>query len=107
VVQQGGGLVEVIWIAIAGEAIGFAVSLVLVRYRIGLSMRPLLPGLVLTAALMAVSAAGLAGFPDQTTQPLPWWEVSVLALVLFGALILSLRDLRKYVAMRVMATSTS
>lgn len=105
VVQQGGGLVEVIWIAIAAEAIGFAVSLLLVRYRIGLSMRRLLPCLLLTSALMALAAADLAVSPDQTTQPFPPWEGIALALVLFGALILSLRDLRRYVALRVMATA--
>jgi O-antigen/teichoic acid export membrane protein len=104
VVQQGGGLVEVIWIAIAGEAIGFAVSLALVRHRVGLSMRRLVPCLALTSALMAVSAAGFAQHNTLQASPLLSWEVAGLALVLFGALIYSIRDLRHYAARRLTTT---
>jgi O-antigen/teichoic acid export membrane protein len=103
-VQQGGGLVEVIWISIAGEAIGFAVSLLLVRYRVGLPMWRLLPCLALGAWLMALAAAELSWQKVLLLSPS---EVNLLALILFGALFMSLRDLRNYVATRVMATHTS
>ncbi len=104
VVQQGGGLVEVIWIAIAGEAIGFVVSLLLIRYRVGLSMRRLLPSLLMAFALMALAAFDLVDFQAMSALYVPGWEVSALGLALFGALIMTMHDLRHYVAMRMMAT---
>ncbi len=104
VLHHGGGLIEVIAIAIVGEAIGFAASLALIRYRIGLSIRPLLLCLMLTAAMMVLATAALVDFADPTLPLIANRETNIFALVLFGALILSMRDLRHYAATRIMAT---
>ena len=101
VLHQGGGLTEVIWIAIAGEAIGFAVSLLLVRYRIGVAMRPLLPCIVITAVTLGLAANYSVSHLDQLERPILDWEIFAVALMLVGALILSMRDLRRYVSKRM------
>jgi O-antigen/teichoic acid export membrane protein len=106
VLHQGGGLTEVIWIAIAGESIGFAVSLLLVRYRIGVAMRPMLLSLAIAAAILALAAAVLANDGALTTDAPLNWEIFAVALVLVGALMLSMSDLRQYVSRR-MASSFS
>jgi O-antigen/teichoic acid export membrane protein len=103
VLHQGGGLTEVIWIAIAGEAIGFAVSLLLVRYRIGVRMRPLLLSLLIAAAPLGLAAYHSTGQLDRLDGLAMNLQIVAVAMMLLGALILTMRDLRRFVSLRIMS----
>jgi O-antigen/teichoic acid export membrane protein len=104
VLHQGGGLTEVIWIAIAGEAIGFAVSLLLVRYRIGVAMRPLILSLLITTAIVGLAAAHFARHSDIMLQQSLNWGISGLSILMSAALVLSMRDLLLYVKRQLTTT---
>lgn len=96
VLTIGGDLVQVIWIAIAGETCGFAASLLLVRYRMHISLRPVALPLVVTALLLSVAALPAA----MPTVPLPGWTVPVSVVALFALLILTMSDFRQYLVQR-------
>lgn len=96
VAQAGGGLLGVIAVAAAGEAAGFAVSLLMIRMRLRLSLRRLaLPLATCTAAIAAVTllgrvfAPGPGGLPDPTS--------GLVAVVAVAAALLTMPDLRTLV----------
>ena len=94
VLQQGGGLPQVIWIATMGEIGGYALSLWLVRRGLALSLRPMILPVALAAAFM-VAAAVLPDWPG-----LPRWLPGVAMGLFFVAMLGVMVDLRRYVAQR-------
>lgn len=95
-----GDLMMIIWVATLGEVLGYAVSLVLVRMRLALSLRGLAGPLVLSGLL---SAACIWFATSRSIAPSSWGLLAVeLALyaVLGAALLWSCADLRKYVSRR-------
>lgn len=96
VVVQGGDLLDLILIGIAGEAIGFAIGVALALWRQSLPLRPLL-------APMAVSALVLVGAGFQAYHQVGWAPDMVIVLVLVVLSVLSvvvMPDLRGYVRRR-------
>jgi O-antigen/teichoic acid export membrane protein len=96
VVTQGGSLLDVVLIGIAGEAIGFLIGLTLVLWRQSLPLRPLLSSLAVSFILLVIAA--------YHTQLQAGWVPdarSSLALVFVGLLsILTMPQLRAYVRKR-------
>ena len=87
VLARGGGLAEVIWIAILAEALGFALSMALLRWRLEVPLGPLWLCSGLSLALLAAS------LPLWSLKPVWLWG---LLAVLSAALLVALRDLRGY-----------
>lgn len=102
ITATGGSLLHVIWLGILGELIGFAASLLLARYRLRLSLRPLLPQLCMMGAIFLVGALHAYGQaePDQANLS-PLWTGGAL-IVLFTLVVATGKDLRLYVRRRVM-----
>lgn len=97
VLTQGAGLQEVIWIAIAGEISGFTASLLLVRFRVKLSLRPLLWPIGFTVLILAIASPSLT-----SAVAVPSWGVPLALISLLALLIFSVRALRLYIARRVL-----
>lgn len=57
VVTLGGTVVELIWVGIVGELCGFVVSLLMLRGRVGVSLRPLWRQLLLTALFLLLATS--------------------------------------------------
>lgn len=98
VAARGGDLFAVICIAMAGEAVGYPVSLWLVRRRSGLRLGPMLWPLV-TASLFLAATAVLAGLPGLRPATEGLWPAAAIT-VLFLLCLATLRDLRQYVVGR-------
>ena len=81
----GGGLEAAVLVGVAGEALGFALSLALVRATCGLRLRPLLAPLLLAAVVLVVIS--VHGLPQELRLGLP----VVLALGLAAGM----NDLRR------------
>lgn len=102
VVLQGGDLSTVIWIGTAGELCGVIASFVLVRYRIGLSMRPmLLPLLILAALLGLPSGASWFQFAFTSSGDIHW-SIAISVVLLFALMIATMKDLVRYALNRKM-----
>lgn len=82
----GAGLQAIVAVAVLAEAAGFALSLWLVRGRVGLRLGPLRWPLALTT--LFIVAALVPG--------LPRWASSASAVLLAGAVLASMADLRRY-----------
>ena len=100
VAAHGGDILAIIWIAIAGEAIGYPVSLLLVRYRLKLSLKPMVAPILLSVATLGMAAL-------QTTQSdvagsLRTWSVVGMTL-LFLLSLATMHDLRRYIFKRVIS----
>ena len=99
VAVSGGSLVEVIWIGIAGELAGLVIALGLALWRLSLPKRPLvLPFAVSTLLFVVAGVHAQAQYDAAHWMPGLW--TSVAMLVLFGLSLLTMRDLRRYVARR-------
>jgi O-antigen/teichoic acid export membrane protein len=81
--QQGGTVVHLIWIGIAGELCGFVASLMMLRGRVGISLKPLTIQLTLTAVFLIVA---LAEGPLQKTGISTAGRAFLLGLILIGFL---------------------
>lgn len=92
---RGGNVTTIIWIGIAGEAMGVAVSLALLRHQLRLSIRPVLAGLAGTLALLGVAGLGAMGL----FLPAGWVWVVLAGLVVLP---LTMPDLRDYLRRRTM-----
>lgn len=93
VALAGGNIVTVIWIGIAGEFAGFALSFLLLQRQVHVKAAPILPGLVLILLLLGVTALGAAG---HLTEFWPW-----VMMVLLLAMPVTMAELRSYVMARV------
>jgi O-antigen/teichoic acid export membrane protein len=100
VVAQGGTLLMLILLGILGEVLGAFVAFALLRWRLKLRLGPMLWPLGLSLALMAV--AGLHGWQLEHPDTLPFAPGWTMAAVcgLCGLAVISMADLRRYVARR-------
>ena len=97
---QTGDIFVVLWIAIIGESIGFAISLVLLHYQLKVSLRSAARSFWLTMVL--VGGVGLhAGIVYGTPEASPlttWFTLPIIGL--FALALASMTDLHRYVARR-------
>lgn len=100
VTAHGGDLFAIIWIAIAGEAVGYPVSLALVYYRLKLPLKPMALPVLLTVATLG--AAGLHAHLANTGAPHQAWVLAGMGL-LFALSLATMRDLRHYILKRVVS----
>jgi len=91
-VQNGGGLGDVIVIALIAEALGYAFALVLAQVRLGVVLRPLVPSLLVTSTVIA-AAMILPAVGQNGSAMLANLALFMLAPVL---LLASMGDLRRY-----------
>jgi O-antigen/teichoic acid export membrane protein len=96
-VATGGSLTEVIWIGIAGEFCGFIVSLLMLRGRVGVRMKPLWRQLTLATLFLILCVGSTGSWPF----PMPYWAGTVAQGLVFGALVLSMSTLRKAIQKRL------
>lgn len=97
VAAHGGDLFAIIWIAIAGEAVGYLVSLALVHFRLKQPIKPMIaPNLL---GLATLGMAGLHGGLAEGEGSPQGWALAALAL-LFIASLATMRDLRHYILKR-------
>lgn len=94
----GGSLLHIIWIGTAGEVLGYAVTLVLLKSRVELNLRRMLVPIVVTAvtALAVMVGTGLLA-PYIAAS---WW-VTLGIVVLFFLSIASMGDFRQYILKRL------
>ena len=105
VVDQGGSLVLLLWIAIASETVGFLISLQLVRRQLKISLTPLLPSFGFIFILLALVWVH-SWIEGQTMDPLynPDWTGPVILTVFLLALA-AMTDLRRYIMNRTVSIS--
>jgi O-antigen/teichoic acid export membrane protein len=103
VLNRGGSLSDVIWIGIIAEFAGFLSSLLLVRFRAGLRLRPMLPALAVTACLLAVACADSILQAATSPSASLHWQLAGAATLMFFVMIASMRDLVRYVLRRKLA----
>jgi O-antigen/teichoic acid export membrane protein len=95
VLHEGGTLVQLIWIGIAGEFIGFVLGLALTLWRLGLSSRPLLLPVVTSLVLLVI---GEFHAQAQETSWLPGVWTSLGLVVMLAVTVLTMADLRSYLS---------
>jgi O-antigen/teichoic acid export membrane protein len=95
-----GDIFTVLWVAIAGEVIGFLISLFLVRRQAGVPLDRLAPSLILTAAVLGF--AGVQTFLTKMEAGAPLWSywTSVPIALFFVLSLISMKDLRHYLVTR-------
>ena len=97
---HGGDLFAIIWIAIAGEAIGYPASLAMVYYRLKLPLKPMVLPILLSVATLG--SAGLHTSLSNAGAPHQGWMLAGIVL-LFGLSIATMYDLRRYVFKRAVS----
>ncbi|WP_306734945.1 oligosaccharide flippase family protein [Marimonas arenosa] len=85
-----GDVLVVIWVAIAGEAIAFAVSLVLVHYRLSLDFGRV--GVSLIAGVLAIATLATSAISTSTNTNGNWYLV-VISLACLAIVAMNVRDL--------------
>jgi O-antigen/teichoic acid export membrane protein len=99
VAANGGDLLSVIWIGIAGEVAGFVIALWLALWRLDLPKRPLVLPFAISFGLFIVAGIhALTQYDAAHWMPDPWTGSALV--LLFGMALWSMRDLRRYVAAR-------
>lgn len=94
IAAAGGTLIEILWVAIAGECLAFVASLVLVRVRVGLKLdRQILP-ILITSCLLGVAACTII-FPALEDS---MFLSKGLVLILFFATLASAKEMRASIA---------
>ena len=83
---SGGTMMQLLWLGIAAETVGFLLSMVLLWRRPGLAFGPLWPTAVAAVVFLVLCSAPFPAY-------LPAWGLPVGALVTFGLLFASMRDL--------------
>ena len=101
VVAEGGDLLHVIWLGILGEVGGYVAGLLLARYRLHLSLRPLLPMLAASVVLFFIGALHAGGQSNPGQAHLSPTLTGALLILLLGLVLLMGRDLRLYVQRRI------
>lgn len=99
VAAHGGDLYDIIWIAIAGESIGYLVSLALVHIRLKQPIKPMIAPNLLGVATLGM--AGLHAMLSEGGSSLQGWALAAMAL-LFIASLATMRDLRRYIFKRTL-----
>lgn len=97
VAAQGGDLYAIIWIAIAGESLGYLVSLALVHVRLKQPVTPMIVPNLFGLATMAM--AGLHTTLAEGGSTLEGWAIVALVL-LFITSLGTMHDLRHYILKR-------
>ncbi|WP_272911710.1 oligosaccharide flippase family protein [Loktanella sp. M215] len=98
VVAQGGGVLAVIWIAIAGETIGFFMAVALAGWRVSLPLKPLTLPVGMSFIMLAL--AGVQTILIHNNQFGSAYIVAASVFVAFAASIFFMSDLKSYVARR-------
>lgn len=93
VLDQGGSLLQIIWIAMAGETCAYIVSLAMAGRRTGLALRPMAP-----PVLLAFSAMALLGLVPTAGLPPLWGGGLAAAFTLCS--FTAMQDLRNYLRAR-------
>jgi O-antigen/teichoic acid export membrane protein len=98
-----GDLLLMIWIATLGEFLGFLAAMLLMRFQVGVRIRPLLPAFGALSLFVGVTAlhAGHATLPAPFAE-LPRWIYTLGCIGTAGILIWTMRDARAYVKARQM-----
>lgn len=101
-----GNVYIVVAVATVGESLGYLTSLILLRYRIGITLSQMILPIVATLAIM-----GLAGMKDSLlsstgflSNSLNYWIVMVFMMLV---LIASMGDLRRYLLERILRRKPS
>jgi O-antigen/teichoic acid export membrane protein len=100
VLHRGGSLSDVIWIGTVAELAGFLASLLLVRFRARLRLRPMLPALAIAAGLMALACADSVLQSSVSPSSSLHWQIAGWGTLVFIVMIASMRDLVRYVRAR-------
>ena len=99
VAAHGGDLYAIIWIATAGETVGYLVSLALVHFRLKQPIRPMIAPNLLGVATLGM--AGLHAVLSAGESALQGWALAGIAL-LFVLSLAAMRDLRHYILKRTL-----
>jgi len=99
VAAQGGDLYAIIWIATAGETVGYLVSLALVHFRLKQPIRPMIAPNLLGVATLGM--AGLHAVLSEGQSALQGWALAGVVL-LFALSLVAMRDLRHYILKRTL-----
>lgn len=90
----------VLWIAVSGELVGFVISLILLRWQFGPSLRLVSAPFWLT--MLVVGTAGVQAWLTHsvvgTTSVSVWTSISIITF--FTLSLISMKDLRRYVLAR-------
>ncbi|CTQ60233.1 oligosaccharide flippase family protein [Roseibium album] len=92
---QGGGIMTIIYVAIAGEALALVVSLLMLHKRQNLPLKPLSIPLAISALAYGVAASNSLIVTENSIEA--WAAQAALTVVLIAALMWSMRDLRAWV----------
>lgn len=87
-VAQGGDIISVIWIGIAGEAAGFAVGLTLAKRQQNFILTPLILPMLLVFGALGLCAWSVWAVPD--------WRIGAAMIAALGAAGLPMADLRRH-----------
>lgn len=93
VVINGGGLWHVITIALIGEGLGYCLALWLVRARLDVPLRPMIPSLCTAAGIVA---AALVVPSIGATDAVLWVNLAIIGVAI-ALLVVTMADLRGYV----------
>lgn len=100
VLTRGGDLKMIIWIAIFAETLGFAASLVLLRWRIGVLLGSLWPVICATFVFLVAAVVPVALPEIIKLIGLPLWAPVLIVVFLFAAVVATMGDLRHYLFQR-------
>lgn len=102
ITATGGDLEHVIWLGILGELFGYIAGLMLARFRLQMSLKPLFPVIAATAFMFLIGMLHAYGQSDPGLPHLsPIWTGGAL-IAMFGLVMVAAKDLRLYVKRRVM-----
>lgn len=98
VATHSGSLLQITWVAIFGEFCAYAISFILVSYRLRIDTRTMLLPLFATSVVIA-AAAGHAFASLSANYPVTWGALGVAALFLMT--LGTMKELRSYIAQRM------
>lgn len=97
VINQGGSLLTLIWIGIAGEFIGFVLGLALALWRLSLPVSPLIIPTCISIALLALGGLH-AQRQEDNWMPDPVTGIGLVVVLVISFLVM--RNLRRYLTRR-------
>jgi O-antigen/teichoic acid export membrane protein len=102
VLVNGGTLIEMVWIGLVAEFVGFALGLWLALHRLELSSRPLWPALAMSGIILVVAGVHAQAQYLSTTW-MPDLRTGTALVILLALSVLVMRELRLYVTKRQLA----